>query len=58
MKPIRPIALLNHPQTSPLAAVIREPEDRQPVTRRAWQYLITQHNVSPDRAKEWLGLAK
>lgn len=53
---LRPITLLNHPNTSPLKAVLSTTPDAVKVKERARRDLVTGHNMDPLRVRELLGL--
>lgn len=57
MKKLKPVTLINHPQTPALAAVVEATTaSKDQLMARSYQQLVTSQGVAPERARQLLGL--
>jgi hypothetical protein len=52
----KPVKLLNHPEVPAIAALVPASAPKGQVATRSYQQLVTQQGVSPERAKQLLGI--
>jgi hypothetical protein len=52
---VRAARLVNHPEASPVASLVRVPDDPEKARAQAYQILVTQFGVPPEKARVLLG---